>query len=201
MFRTCWPIRIRRAEWRTGGIPNGPRRAAPARGERDRRLRANAPHVSPFSEKQIELVTTFAAQAVIAIENTRLFEAEQQRSRELTESLAQQTATSEVLKIVSSSPGELEPVFNAMLETATRVCGAQFGVLYRFEDKKFRPTALVNAPPVYADFVEKRGPFVPQAGNALDHVMRTRQTSNSIDKSAESNPPRRRNLQERDRNS
>lgn len=66
-----------------------------------------------------------------------------------------------------------------MLETATRVCGAKFGVLYRFEDREFHPTALVNAPPVYADFVEKRGPFVPQAGNALDRVMRTRQTSNS----------------------
>ena len=142
--------------------------------------------VRPFTNKQIELITTFADQAVIAIENTRLFEAEQQRTSELTESLAQQTATSEVLKIVSSSPGELEPVFNAMLETATRVCGAQFGVLYRFEDRKFHPTALVNAPPVYADFVEKRGPFVPQAGNALDRVMRTRQTSNSIDESAES---------------
>ena len=140
----------------------------------------------PFTERQIELLSTFADQAVIAIENTRLFEAEQQRTRELTESLAQQTATSEVLKIVSSSPGELEPVFNAMLETATRVCGAQFGVLYRFEDRKFHPTALVNAPPVYADFVEKRGPFVPQVGNALDRVMRTRQTSNSIDESAES---------------
>ena len=142
--------------------------------------------VQPFTERQIELLSTFADQAVIAIENTRLFEAEQQRTRELTESLAQQTATSEVLKIVSSSPGELEPVFNAMLETATRVCGAQFGVLYRFEDRKFHPTALVNAPPVYADFIEKRGPFVPQVGNALDRVMRTRQTSNSIDELAES---------------
>ena len=95
-----------------------------------------------------------------------------------------------MLKIVSRSPGELEPVFKAMLETATRVCGAQFGVLYRFEDGKFHPTALVNAPPVYADFVEQRGPFVPQAGNALDRVMRTRQTSNSIDKSADQRPPR-----------
>jgi GAF domain-containing protein len=144
--------------------------------------------VNPFTEKQIELVTTFADQAVIAIENVRLFETEQQRTRELTESLAQQTATSEVLKIVSSSPGELEPVFNAMLETATRVCGAKFGVLYRFEDRKFHPSALVNAPPVYADFVEKRGPFVPQAGNALDRVMRTRQTSYSIDELSESTP-------------
>src|SRR5262249_346703 len=82
--------------------------------------------VRPFTDKQIELVTTFADQAVIAIENVRLFEAEQQRTRELTESLEQQTATSEVLKVISSSPGELQRVFQAMLDNATRICGAKF---------------------------------------------------------------------------
>src|SRR5262249_28274621 len=86
--------------------------------------------VRPFSDKQIELATTFADQAVIAIENVRLFDEVQAHSRDLSESLEQQTATSEVLKVVSSSPGELEPVFNAMLENATRICHAEFGTLY-----------------------------------------------------------------------
>ncbi len=84
----------------------------------------------PFTDKQIELVTTFADQAVIAIENVRLFEAEQQRTRELTESLEQQTATSEVLEVISSSPGDLQPVFETMLEKAVRICDAKFGNIY-----------------------------------------------------------------------
>src|SRR5690242_19561884 len=82
----------------------------------------------PFTEKQIELVESFADQAVIAIENTRLFEEVEARSRELSEELAQQTATSQVLSVISSSPGELDPVFLAMLENAVRICEAKFGV-------------------------------------------------------------------------
>src|SRR6516162_4825713 len=80
--------------------------------------------VGTFPASQIALLQTFARQAVIAIENTRLFEAEQQRTRELSESLEQQTATSEVLSVISSSPGELEPVFAAMLANAARLCTA-----------------------------------------------------------------------------
>ena len=81
----------------------------------------------PFTDKQIELATTFADQAVIAIENVRLFDEVQARTRELSEALEQQTATSEVLRVISSSPGELQPVFHAMLGNAVHVCEAKFG--------------------------------------------------------------------------
>jgi len=103
--------------------------------------------VRPFSEKQIELVTTFADQAVIAIENVRLFDEVQARTRELTESLAQQTATSEVLGIISSSPGELEPVFRAMLANAARLCDASYGVLWLCEGDTFRGAAMLGTLP------------------------------------------------------
>jgi len=106
--------------------------------------------VRPFTDKQIELATTFADQAVIAIENVRLFEAEQQRTRELSESLEQQTATSEVLRVISSSPGELEPVFQAMLQNATRICEANFGNLVLYDGEVFRRVALHNAPAAWA---------------------------------------------------
>ena len=105
----------------------------------------------PFTDKQIELVTTFADQAVIAIENVRLFDEVQARTRELTEALEQQTATSEVLQVISSSPGELEPVFQAMLENATRICEAKFGNCFCVEGDAFRAVALHGAPPAYAE--------------------------------------------------
>ena len=94
--------------------------------------------VEPFSDREIELVKTFADQAVIAIENVRLFEAEQQRTRELTELLEQQTATSEVLRVISSSPGDLQPVFAAMLENAVRICDASFGSMQLREGDGFQ---------------------------------------------------------------
>jgi two-component system, NtrC family, sensor kinase len=134
--------------------------------------------VRPFSGKQIELLANFAAQAVIAIENTRLL-------NELRESLQQQTATADVLKVISSSPGELGPVFNAMLENATRICEAKFGVMYRYENNAFHPASMLNAPSLYADFVWTRGRFLPQFGNALDCVLQTKQAVHSVDQAKE----------------
>ena len=96
----------------------------------------------PFSERQIQLLSTFADQAVIAIENVRLFEAEQKRTRELSEALEQQTATSEVLKVISSSPSDLRPVFQSMLENSVRICEAKFGQMFLCEDDKVRVVAL-----------------------------------------------------------
>ena len=100
--------------------------------------------VRPFTGKQIELVQNFAAQAVIAIENTRLLHELRQRTDDLSESLEQQTATSEVLKVISSSPGALEPIFNAMLENAMRICEAKFGIVFEFADGAFRADALTG---------------------------------------------------------
>ena len=139
----------------------------------------------PFTNKQIELLTTFADQAVIAIENARLFEAEQQRTRELSESLEQQTGTSEVLKVISSSPGELKPVFDAMLESATRICGATFGSMLLRDGDAYRRVALHNAPQRFLEF-NKNAP-IRWRGTALtvDRAIDTRQAVHVLDVAAE----------------
>ena len=122
--------------------------------------------VRPFTDKQIELVKNFASQAVIAIENTRLLNELRQRTDDLSEALEQQTATAEVLSVISSTPGELEPVFEAMLVNAVRICEAKFGTLYLREGDAFRAVALHNAPPAFVEFWQ-RGPHRPGPSTVL----------------------------------
>jgi GAF domain-containing protein len=148
--------------------------------------------VNPFTNKQITLLETFAAQAVIAIENTRLLNELRQRTDELSqrtddlsEALEQQTATSEVLTVISASPGDLEPVFQAMLENAVRICEAKFGELFRFDGEAFHFAAEVGTPAELVEFQRQRGPFQPEPGTHLNRVIRTKQVSHSADTAAE----------------
>jgi GAF domain-containing protein len=131
--------------------------------------------VRPFTDKQIELLTTFADQAVIAIENVRLFDEVQARTRELSEALEQQTATSNVLRVISSSPGELEPMFETMLANAVRICGAKFGVTSVREGDAFRVIATHGAPPAFVE-QRRREPIIrPTPGHNLERLMRTKE--------------------------
>jgi len=107
----------------------------------------------PFTDKQIELVETFADQAVIAIENVRLFEAEQARARELTESLQQQTATSNVLEVISRSAFDLQPVFDTVAESAVKLCGAERAFIFRFDGELLHAIAAYNCPPDFREWV------------------------------------------------
>jgi GAF domain-containing protein len=134
--------------------------------------------VRPFTDKQIELVTNFANQAVVAIGNTRLL-------NELRESLEQQTATSDVLRVISSSPGELEPVFQAMLANAVRLCEASFGMLFRFEGGAWRSVAMLAVPPAFAEFWQ-RGPQRPGPRTGLGRIAATQQSVHILDATTES---------------
>jgi signal transduction histidine kinase len=149
--------------------------------------------VRPFDEKHIELATTFADQAVIAIQNVRLFDEVQARTRELSEALEQQTATSEVLQVISSSPGELESVFQAMLQNSVRICEAKFGRMFQYEHNTFRSVAHVGAPPALAEWDQQRGAFQPFAGGTLEQLVRSKQVVHIADIASEdpSNPSAR----------
>jgi len=147
--------------------------------------------VRPFTGKQVDLVKNFAAQAVIAIENARLLNELRQRTGDLSESLEQQTATSEVLKVISSSPGDLEPVFQAILANATRICDAKFGVLFRYENGMFRAAATLNAPQAFVEFHRERGSFKPPAGTPLDRLLKARGAIYSADEATNPGAPAR----------
>jgi two-component system, NtrC family, sensor kinase len=143
--------------------------------------------VRPFTEKQIELVKNFAAQAVIAIENTRLLnELRQrtddlsQRTTDLTVALEQQTATSEVLRVISSSPSDLKPVFDAMLANAARLCEAKFGALAQREGDGYRIVAIHNAPQAFAEFM-LREPLRPSPNTTLGRATATKRVAQTAD--------------------
>ena len=131
--------------------------------------------VRPFTEKQIALVTNFAAQAVIAIENTRLLNELRHRTDDLSEALEQQMATSEVLKVISSSPGDLQPVFDAILANATDLCGAGFASLRLSEGDQFRTVSLYNAPAALVEHWRSTPLVRPHPKSALGRAALTKQ--------------------------
>ena len=132
----------------------------------------------PFTDRQIKLVETFADQAVVAMENARLL-------NELRESLEQQMATADVLKVISSSPGELQPVFDAMLANATRICEASLGNLSLYENGAFRHVALHGAPAGYAELREREPVVIPHPTQGLGRLAKTKQIVHITDILAE----------------
>src|SRR5262245_11645467 len=131
--------------------------------------------VEPFTERQMELVKTFADQAVIAIENVRLFKELQERNRDLTEALEQQTATSEVLKVISRSAFDLQPVLETLVENAVRLCAADQGFIFRFEDGLLSIAVAYNASVQLREFIEQN-PVVPGRSSTTSRAALERQT-------------------------
>src|SRR5499425_2837422 len=108
-----------------------------------------------------------------------------QLTRELSAALEQQAATSEVLRVIGGSPGDLEPVFNAMLEKAVQVCEAKFGILFRYEGGMVHPTAMLNVPPAYAEFLIRQGAFAPQPGQLFGRICQTKKVIHIVDRATE----------------
>src|SRR5262249_5231115 len=141
----------------------------------------NRQEVCPFTAKHIDLLKSFAKQAVIAIENTRLLKELRQRTDDLSEALEQQTATSEVLGVISSSSGELRPVFETMLANATRICEAKFGNLFLYDGTEYRSVATHGVPPVWAEFLQRNPVIHPNPNVPLGRVAMTKQVVHIAD--------------------
>jgi class 3 adenylate cyclase len=137
--------------------------------------------VRPFTDNQIKLVETFADQAVIAIENARLLNELRQRTTDLTEALEQQTATSDVLQVISNSPGELEPIFAAMLEKAVRICDANFGNIYRWDGETAHLVAAYNTPPAFAEYRRRFPHHQPNPNLGIGRMFATKETLHITD--------------------
>src|SRR5262249_24278043 len=132
--------------------------------------------VHPFSDKRIELLQTVADQAVIAIENVRLFKELEARNRALTESLEQQTATGEILRVISGSPTDVQPVFDTIAEWAMRLCGAQVGVVFRFDGELMHIVALANVTSEGAEALRSVYPMPPTQRVAAARAVLTGST-------------------------
>jgi len=153
-----------------------------ARGRKVRSPRTKAARLGRIREPRAELEEKLKAHAREL--ETKL----DARTRDLSEALEQQTATSEVLRVISSSPGELARVFQAMLENATRICGAKFGILFRYEGGAFHPAAMTNVPPAFADFLDRQGSFAPVRGQLFGRLAQTRKVIHVIDRATEPTP-------------
>src|SRR6516162_4873810 len=129
--------------------------------------------VRPFNDREIELLKSFAAQAVIAIENARLLNELRQRTTDLTEALEQQTATSEVLQVISRSPGDLEPVFASILRSAARICDANFGNIFRWDGEALQLAATYNTPAAFFK-LRSRSPLPANPDNPIGRLVATR---------------------------
>src|SRR5262249_23478759 len=127
--------------------------------------------VQPFTDKQVELAKTFAAQAVIAIENVRLFTELAARNRELTEALEQQTATSDILKVIASTPTDLTPVFEAILRSAVRLFNAYGGALRLFDGELVHLAAVVSPNPEVDDRLRRQFPHPPDLRYATERPI------------------------------
>jgi GAF domain-containing protein len=140
--------------------------------------------VNLFTERQIALLQTFADQAVIAIENVRLFKELEARNRDLTEALDQQTATAEVLKVISRSAFDLQAVLTTLLENATRLCGAEWGVIFRPDSEVHRMAVVYGAPPEFSEFL-KRTAIPPGRGSGVGRAALERRTVQVTDVAAD----------------
>jgi two-component system, NtrC family, sensor kinase len=130
--------------------------------------------VSPFTDKQIDLLTTFADQAVIAIENVRLFDQVHARTRELTAALEQQTATSDILRAISMSPSSVQPVFETIVRNALPLCGSLFANVFRFDGELLHYVASHNIGPDFLELLHEKYPMRPDSSQVAGRVILTR---------------------------